>query len=70
MLTNISYFLILGKPLIMYLGIIVLACFISTAFIGRAVLKGNADIKFHMLMVKISFTIAAIHAVLGVLAFF
>jgi len=70
MLANIIYFPILGKPMIMYLGMLVLACFITTAFFGRAVYHGKLDLKWHFFMVKVSFSLAAIHAVLGVLAFF
>lgn len=31
MLNEITYYLVLGKPLIMYLGIITLLCFVFTA---------------------------------------
>lgn len=70
MLANITYFPIFGKPMIMYLGLLVLASFITTAFFGRAVYHGKIDVKWHFFMVKLSFTLAGIHAVLGVLAFF
>ncbi len=70
MLANITYFPIFGKPMIMYLGLLVLTSFIVTGFVGRSVHHGNMDFKWHMFMIKISFTLAGIHAVLGVLAFF
>ncbi len=70
MLNNISYFLIFGKPLMMYLGIIVLTLFSTTAYFGWRALTGRGTVKRHLMMVKISFAVAAVHAVLGILAFF
>jgi hypothetical protein len=70
MLTEITYYPILGKPFIMYLGLLTLLCFVITAYIGMQVMKGKTTLKQHKLMVGISFLLAAVHAVLGVLAFF
>lgn len=41
MLENISYYLIFGRPLIMYLGIITLSSFTLTAAIGDTNLHGK-----------------------------
>jgi hypothetical protein len=70
MLNNISYFLIFGKPLMMYLGITVLTLFSITAFFGWRALTGRGTIRQHLMMIKIAFTVAAIHATLGILAYF
>ena len=72
MLNNITYFMILGKPLMMYLGILVLLCFLFTAYIGASNLKakGKIPLKWHFIMAKISICLAIVHAILGVLAFF
>lgn len=72
MLNSITYHLILGKPLIMYLGILTLLCFLSTATI--AVLNKNGihtiPFKWHPRMAAISICMALIHGTLGVLAYF
>jgi len=64
MLEEISYFLIFGKPLIMYVGIITLICFLITAALSKK------DIQWHRGMAITSIILAVIHAVLGVLIFF
>jgi len=72
MLQNITYFLIFGKPLIMYLGIITLLSFLATATIGVLIIKGIGKIPFklHMTMALISIVLAIIHGVLGILIYF
>jgi hypothetical protein len=72
MLKTIAYYLILGKPLIMYLGILTLLSFLTTAYIGMNVLKPKKGIpfKYHLLFVRISFTLAIIHAALGLSLYF
>jgi len=72
MLQNIAYFLILGKPLIMYFGIIVLLSFLITATIGALIVKGIGKIpfKFHKIMAGLSIILAIIHGILGVLIYF
>ena len=71
-LQNISYFMILGKPFIMYLGILTLLCFLFTAYIGIINKKGLGKIplKWHFIMARLSIGLAIIHAVLGVLLYF
>ena len=46
MFQNITYFLIFGKPLIMYLGILTLLAFLFTASIAVMNLKGIRIIPF------------------------
>lgn len=75
MLLNITYYLILGKPLIMYFGIITLLCFFFVAAIGGLVMNGKnkppfITLKTHMLLAKIAIGLALIHGVLGILAYF
>jgi len=72
MLQNITYFLIFGKPLIMYLGIITLLSFLITASIGLLITKGLGKIpfRFHYTMASISIALAIIHGILGVLLYF
>lgn len=72
MLQNITYFLIFGKPLIMYLGILTLLSFLFTASIAVLNRKGKTTFPFswHLTMAKISITLAIIHSLLGVLAYF
>lgn len=75
MLTNISYYLIFGKPLIMYFGIIVLISFFAVAAVGGMVIKGKnkppfITLKAHMLLAKVAIGLALIHGILGILAYF
>ncbi|MFH1427162.1 MAG: hypothetical protein ABIG60_01370 [Patescibacteria group bacterium] len=71
MLVKISYYLIFGKPLIMYLGILTLLLFFFTALIAILNKKRIQAIpfKWHVRMAIISFSFAAIHAILGILAY-
>ena len=72
MLTNITYYQIFGKPLIMYLGILTLLSFLFTALIGYLNRRGinRIPLAWHFRMAKISITLAIIHGLLGVLAYF
>lgn len=72
MFRNIAYTLILGKPLIMWGGIITLISFLFTAYISYANQKGNHKIpfKWHSKMAVISLIFALIHGLLGILANF
>ena len=72
MLRNISYFLVFGKPLIMYLGMLTLLSFLFTALIALLNKKGinKIPITWHFRMAKISIALAVIHGTLGILAYF
>jgi len=72
MLQNISYYMIFGKPLIMYMGILTLSSFLITAYIGFMTMKGKTRIpfKWHPRMAAISIALAIIHGALGILAYF
>jgi ethanolamine transporter EutH len=71
MFRNITYFLIFGKPLIMYLGTLTLLSFLLTALIGFLNYKGMHKIpfKWHPRMAAISITLAIIHGLMGILAY-
>ncbi len=72
MAVKIAYFLILGQPLILYLGLLTLTSFLITAYIGLSLYKGwhHWPIKYHYRMVKVSFALAIIHGTLGLLTHF
>ncbi len=72
MLQNITYFLIFGKPLIMYLGIITLLSFFITATLGFMIIKGIGKIPFrwHKATAIISILLAVVHGILGILVYF
>jgi hypothetical protein len=72
MIRNIAYFMIFGKPLIMYLGILTLSSFLFTAYIGYMNLKGKTRIPliWHFRMAKISLCLALIHGFLGIMSYF
>jgi hypothetical protein len=72
MISNIAYYLIFGKPLIMYIGILTLLSFSFTAYIGFMNLKGKTKIplKWHFRIAKISLAVAITHGLLGLSAYF
>ncbi len=72
MFNEITYHLIFGRPLIMYMGIITLMSFLITASIGFLNLRGyNAiPLQYHFMMAKIALAIAIIHGTFGILAYF
>lgn len=71
-LTEITYMMIFGKPLIMYIGLITLILLASTATVGMLIMKGKTKItvKQHAWLARITLVIAALHGILGVLAYF
>ncbi len=70
MLSEISYFLILGKPLIMYLGIATFVCVATTALIAVLRRRAPRRIPFvlHHRVAVASLILASIHGVLGMSA--
>ena len=67
MLTEIAFYPVFGKPLVLYVGILTLISFSITATIGISIYKGLLHIKFiwHPTMAGISFSLAIIMAILG-----
>lgn len=72
MLENISYYLIFGKPLILYGGILTLISLLSTATIGMLNHNGktNISMNYHFWLARITVAFALIHGILGILAYF
>ncbi len=72
MLTEITYYKIFDKPLIMYLGIFTLFSFLFTATIAISNKKGIKFLPFtwHPRMAKFSIILAIIHGILGIMAYF
>jgi len=72
MIRNIAYFMIFGKPLIMYIGILTFCSFLFTAYIGYMNLKGKMTIPvvWHFRMAKISICLALIHGFFGIMSYF
>ncbi len=67
MLSEIAYFPILGKPLVLYMGIITLLLFITTASIGLMIFRGvRIPFKFHPTMAGIAIGFGIVHGILGV----
>ena len=67
MLSEIAYFPIFGKPLILYMGVITLISFIITASIGLMIFRGRSiPFKWHPTMAGISIIIGIIHGILGI----
>ncbi|MFA6588455.1 MAG: hypothetical protein WCT08_05295 [Patescibacteria group bacterium] len=72
MLTNISYHLILGKPVIFWLGILTLLCLLLTASISYANRHNIRWIafKWHKRWAIITIILAIIHGGLAFLTYF
>lgn len=71
MLQEISYTLLLGKPLIVWLGILTLASLLLTAAVPVLNKRGIHLIPFfwHPRCAVLTICLAGIHAALGVLAY-
>jgi hypothetical protein len=72
MIQTIAYYLIFGKPIILYMGIMTFLSFLTTAYIGMNVIKphGGIPFRYHLLFVRLSFALAMIHALLGMSVYF
>jgi len=72
MLETVSYYLIFGKPLIMYGGILTLLSFLFTASIAILNKKGIDKIpfKWHPRMAIVSIIFALIHGFLAIMHYF
>jgi hypothetical protein len=69
---NIAYSLILGKPVIMYMGIFTYLSLLSTATIGYLNFKGKTTIPFrwHPRFAVLTITLATLHALMGLSVYF
>lgn len=72
MITGVAYFLIWGKPVIMYSGILAMIFLLITATVGFLLFKGklNWPIKRHGLFAFLTIILVLIHAVLGLSVYF
>lgn len=72
MIRELAYFVIWGKPVIFYAGIITFAFFLLTAYIGATNLWGRRRIPlyWHFRIAKISLVLMGLHALLGLSAYF
>lgn len=72
MLKYLAYYLIFGKPLIMYTGIITLLSFLFTGLAGYLNRRGInlIPIRWHFRMALISIILALFHALLGLSLYF
>ena len=71
MIGQIAYFPVLGRPLIMWLGVVTLLCLFFTAtiaFLNKRRIR-KIPMKYHPLMAKITLVIALIHGLLGLLLY-
>ncbi|MEI7452533.1 MAG: hypothetical protein WCK37_05045 [Candidatus Falkowbacteria bacterium] len=72
MIHTFAYSLFLGKPLIMYGGLLTLLLILSTATIGALNLKGITIIplKWHFRLALITILVALGHGILGLSLYF
>ncbi|OPX64218.1 MULTISPECIES: hypothetical protein [unclassified Methanoregula] len=71
MLQDVTYYLIFGKPLILYLGVLTLLSLLVTASIPLMNKKGIRIVPFrwHPVCAGITILLALIHGILGILAY-
>lgn len=69
--STIGYLLVLGKPLVFWIGIMVFASLIATASIGFLNHKGIRTIpfKWHPRLAAFAIALAALHGTLAILAY-
>ena len=72
MIHNLAFVLILGKPAIMYGGLLAFLLLVFTATVGALNFRGIAIIpfKWHPLLAAITITMALIHGILGLSIYF
>jgi hypothetical protein len=68
MLQQVSYYLIFGRPLILYLGIITVCMLLVTASIPVLSRRGLVKIPFgwHVRLAVLTICIALVHGMLGI----
>lgn len=69
MLNSVSYYMILGRPLIFYLGLTTLTCLLTTATMGLLVIHGKLKFKYHRALAITTICIALTHGTLAFLAY-
>lgn len=69
-LDNISYFNILGLPLLYWIGILAMIGLLATAIVTHLIKKGKATLKQHTNIALVSIMLALIHVLLAILVRF
>jgi hypothetical protein len=71
-LAQLAYHQILGKPLIIYMGILTILLFFATAAVPILKRKGFTKIPYnlHPFLAKIALASAVIHAILAISVYF
>lgn len=72
MINDIAYFQILGKPLIMWTGILTLIFLLSTAAIAILNKRGINKIpfKWHPIMARATIVLGVLHGAMGLATYF
>ena len=72
MLQELTYFMVFGRSLILYLGILTITMFLITASIPLLRKRGHTGIPFfwHPRLAAIAIALGLFHGTLGVLAYF
>jgi len=72
MIAQIAYYQILGKPLILYAGIVTYLFFVFAALIPILNQKAVWNIPFvwHIRIAKIAILLGTLHGLLGILSYF
>jgi hypothetical protein len=73
MLTQLAYYQILGKPFIMYTGILALLFLLVTATLGSLLYKrllAWSSFKIHPLFAALAIALALFHGLLGLSVYF
>ena len=70
MILTLGYTLILGKPLIFWLGLATFIFVLLTAILGYMVFKGKkASFKWHTRLAWISLILAGLHGLFGIMVY-
>lgn len=71
MIRTIGYTMILGKPLILWGGVVTLICLLITAGISILNNRGNHKIPFqwHPRMAKVTIVLGILHGVMGLASY-
>ncbi len=68
-LNSISYYKILGLPVLAYGGIFTLICLLTTATLGYLSTQGKPVFKWHRIMAAVTVVFALMHGTLGILVY-
>ncbi len=69
MLEGISYYTVLGFPLVGYLGFLTIALLLATAALGLLMRRGRATFKWHRRVAIATVVSALVHGTLAALAY-